>query len=125
MLTRFGDRMPFDKNIFPVELVMRIASLGSVTLRLHPVVKLKYRGIAGKRVVDLLFSPDIERPFRVFRFSMFEQTIGVFSGKKSALFWRHVPRDVIENISSYRLELSILRDLKRIDVGVGQLCLVV
>src|SRR4029450_832847 len=80
-------------------------------------------GIA-KRRVDLFFRPNIERAFSMFRFAMLKKAVGVFGGKISAFLGCHVASDVIENIACDRFELSILSNLKGIDIGDGELRLI-
>ena len=55
MLRGLGDRMPFDQNIFAAKFILRIASFGRVSVRLHAVMKIEnLRGIA-ERGVDFFF----------------------------------------------------------------------
>src|SRR5437667_11773629 len=51
--------------------------------------------------------------------------VGILSGKESDLFRSHVAGDVIENVARNGFELRIAGDLKRIEIGDGELRLIV
>src|SRR6266446_4133315 len=51
--------------------------------------------------------------------------VGILGGKESALLRSHVAGDIIENVSGNGFEFRIARDLKRIEIGNGELGLIV
>src|SRR5437016_9692424 len=56
---------------------------------------------------------------------MLKQTVRVFRGKKSTVLGGHVVRDVIQNVARDVGELSILRDLKCVEIRGRKLRLIV
>src|SRR5438105_9753938 len=104
MLRGLGNRVALYQNVFAAEFILRVASFWRVAVALDAVVKFKERRIVAERGVDLFLSPNIENAFAMFGFSLFEKTVCVFGGKKSAILGRHVARDVIENVAIDRFE---------------------
>src|SRR6266496_3447111 len=113
-------------NCFAVSaFVLWIASFRRVSMRLHAIVEIENLSGVAKRRVALFFRPNIERAFSMFRFAMLKKAVGVFGRKKSAFAGCHVASDVIENVARDPFVLSILSDLKPVEISDGELRLIV
>ena len=55
----------------------------------------------------------------------YNRAVGIFGGEKSAFLGCHVAGDVIENVARDGFILPILRDLKCVEIGDGELRLIV
>jgi hypothetical protein len=83
-----------------------------------------------KRSVDLFFRPDIECAFCCLTVAGiadpgYNRAVGIFGGEESAFLRCHVADDVIENVARDRFVLSISRDLECVEIGDGELRLIV
>src|SRR5205823_740100 len=116
MLRRLGKRVSLNQNIFATEFILRVAAFRRVAVRLNSVVKFKHGGIVAERGLDLFLGPNIERAFAVLGLSVLEKAVRIFGGKESAFLRGHVARDIIQNIASDFGILSILGDLKCVEI---------
>src|ERR1700737_105015 len=103
MRCRLGNGMPFDQNVFAAKFPLWIAAIRCVAVRLNTVVKLERLGIGTERIVDLFFSPNVERSLGGLGMvgvtdPGYNGAVRVLGGKESAFFGGHIARDVIEDI---------------------------
>src|SRR5689334_5975713 len=66
MLRGFSKALPEKKDILSLELTLRVAVYGRISLRSNPVLILKDFGVFAQGLVDLRFCPEIECAFRLF-----------------------------------------------------------
>ena len=130
MLRGLGDCMSLDQNIFTAKFILRIAALGRIAMRLHTIVKIEYLSGVTKRRINLFPGPDIECAFGGSAVAGiadpgYNWAIGIFCREKSAFLGGHIAGDVVEDIARDRFVLSILCDLKSLEIGGGELCLIV
>src|SRR5207244_10030228 len=116
-LSRLGNRVTLDQNIFSAEFIVRIASFRRVSMRLHAVMEIENLSGIAKRFVDLFFCPNVERAFGGLAVAGiadpgYNRTVGIFGGEETAVLRCHVTADVIENVTRDRLVLLISRDLE-------------
>src|SRR6266550_195385 len=130
MLRGLGDCMPLDQNIFTAKFILWIAALRRIAMRLHAIMKIEYLSGVTKRRINLFLSPDIECAFggpavAGIADPGYNWAIGIFCGEKSAFLGGHIAGNVVEDIARDRLILSVLCDLKSVEIGGGELCLIV
>src|SRR5471030_3136535 len=128
MLRGLNDRVPLNQNILVAELALWIAAGWRISMLLDTELKIENLGGTAQRLVDFALCPNIERAFRVFRFSSCDKAVRIFGRKKSPILRRQIAPDVIENVARDAFELPILlatgrvrptggRDLKCIEIG--------
>src|SRR5438132_11664881 len=122
MLRGLGDCMLLDQNIFTAKFILWIAALRRIAMRLHAIMKIEYLSGVTKCRINLFLSPDIECAFSD---PGYNWAIGIFCREKSAFLGGHIAGDVVEDIARDRFVLSILCDLKSLEIGGGELCLIV
>src|SRR5205085_10308058 len=88
-------------------------------------MEVKDLGGRAERCVDFLLAPNVERAFGPLYWIVGNNTVGIFGGKKSAALRGHIAADIVERVTSDFFENRRASDLKRLEIGDGELGLVV
>src|SRR5882724_2793660 len=109
---------------------MRVASFWCVAVRLNAIMKIKNLSNITQRYVDFLFRPDVKDAFCGLAVAGiadpgYNGAISIFGREKAAFLRCHVASDIIKSVARNCLVLPVPRDLVRVEIRNGELCLIV